>query len=63
MPNSRQPPAPLPDGAVLIRTGFLFGIPAIFQSTDAINWKLHSTHASAYQRNVRFYHLTQLIKQ
>lgn len=63
MTPSRQTPAPLPNGCHLIRTGFLYGKPAIYISHDAITWKIHSTHSSAYQRNIRFYHLTQLITQ
>jgi hypothetical protein len=49
----------LPSGFTLIRTGFLWGKPAILQSRDGVRWKAHSTHASVAIRNKRFYALTQ----
>ncbi|HBZ67565.1 MAG TPA: hypothetical protein DEO70_12075 [Bacteroidales bacterium] len=63
MPQIRHPPTPIPDGSVLIRTGFLFGKPAIFISYNAITWRLRSTHASIYSQQKAFFILTQAINE
>ncbi len=52
-------PAPLPENSFLIRTGFLFGKPAIYISRNAKKWRLLSTHASVHIRDKVFYSITQ----
>jgi hypothetical protein len=63
MTKPRLPPSPLPDGCHLIRTGFLYGKPAIFISHDAIRWKLRSLHTSIYSQQKAFFFLTQSVDE
>lgn len=58
MPRNKNP-SPPPEGSRIIKTGFLYGKPAIYESHNAISFHLLSVYQSVAIRNKVFFILTQ----